>query len=281
MNTTTRTARDQAISTAEILEMILLQLDLRTLLVAAQRVCRSWLILISKSVQIQRALFFSPLEKPDVPMHDQIQNPLLAEAFPCIFPSSDKESEKYKFKFAALDMNRSNTKRAMYMRKEASWRRMLVQQPPILDFGLQRETHGRVFDEACHFKIQGSKEMLCEKQEGLRMERLFEVLLFNENITWESWSTNQVRWATEFPLDIQEGDDIAKALYAMLRKFGLVIKARTVMQCVHGFPRPETEDEGLRGQLVAAYIEAGLDINQSSISGVEIESIVEWLDTIL
>ncbi|KAJ5832554.1 hypothetical protein N7474_000865 [Penicillium riverlandense] len=271
MNTTTRTARDRAMSTPEILEMILLQLDLRTLLIAAQRVCRSWVTLISQSVQIQRALFFSPVDKPDIPMHEKTQNPLLAETFPCVFPSSGKELGKCKF--AALDMNQSSTKRAMYMRKEASWRRMLVQQPPILDFGLLRVVHGQVGDQASAFKIHGSKDMLWEKHEGLRMERLFEVLLFNECITWEEWSTNKVMWATEFPLDIQECDDIANTFDSMMRKFGLVIKARTVMQCSIGF-RSKTEDEHLRGQLVAAYIEAGLDIDQSSISCVKMNSLV-------
>jgi hypothetical protein len=141
-------------STPEILEMILLELDLPTLLIAAQRVCRSWVTLISKSVQIQRALFFSPVEKPDVPMHEKMQNPLLAKAFPCVFPSPGEDFRKCTF--AALDMNQSSTKRAMYMRREASWRRMLVQQPPILNLGLFRVVHGPVCDHATQFKIHVS-----------------------------------------------------------------------------------------------------------------------------
>lgn len=92
------------------------------------------------------SLVLFPVAKPDVPMHEKVQNPLLAEAFPSIFPSSGKEFRKCTF--AALNMNQSNTKRAMYMRKEASWRRMLVQQPPILDFGLLRKVHCWVGDRA-------------------------------------------------------------------------------------------------------------------------------------
>lgn len=55
-------------------------------------------------------LILSPAENPDVPMHEKMQNPLLAQAFPGIFPSSDKGCRQYKF--AALDMNRSKLKKS-------------------------------------------------------------------------------------------------------------------------------------------------------------------------
>lgn len=118
-----------------------------------------------------------------------------------------------------------------------------------------------------------------EKHEGLRMERLFEILLFNEIIIWEGWSTNKVRWATDFPLDNRELDTRERdddELYAMMPTFGLVIVAHRIMQCSIRPNRPKTEDEQLREQLVAAYIEAGFDIDlvKSSVNGVEIESVL-------
>ncbi|KAJ5426327.1 ABC transporter atnG [Penicillium sp. CMV-2018d] len=44
----------------EILELILLETDTRTLLTSAQRVCRKWHFLIQDSSDLQAALFFKP-----------------------------------------------------------------------------------------------------------------------------------------------------------------------------------------------------------------------------
>ncbi|RAH64210.1 F-box protein [Aspergillus aculeatinus CBS 121060] len=82
----------------EILEMILLGLDMKTLLLST-RVCRAWNALIRSSPSIQKALFFRPADP--VPGQAKAKNPLVEEKI-------DKA----------------------YLRPEASWRRMLLQQPP-------------------------------------------------------------------------------------------------------------------------------------------------------
>ncbi|PLB53484.1 hypothetical protein P170DRAFT_435112 [Aspergillus steynii IBT 23096] len=55
------TAAETALSTPELLEAILLELDMATLLVSAQRVDRYWFGLISASIRLQQALYFKPV----------------------------------------------------------------------------------------------------------------------------------------------------------------------------------------------------------------------------
>lgn len=164
----------KVLTTPELLEIILLHLDTRTLLVSAQRVCQTWAVLIQSSPAIQQALFFqpftpkpkqgkwhaksiwnsilpSPLKKDTKLDQGSIYNPLLVQAFRPFFPSvheyppihdneekatetehEGKEQEKENpFSFKPLDLLSSAQKKSAYMRKEASWRKMLLRQPPV------------------------------------------------------------------------------------------------------------------------------------------------------
>lgn len=123
-------ALEKVVSTAELLELILLQLDLRTLLTAAQRTCRYWHSLVRDSPSLQKHLYFMPDENVS-----KSWNPLLAEVFPSFFSRNGGSAAGFgRFTFATFDMIQSPDKITAYNRKEASWRRMLVQQPPIRDF---------------------------------------------------------------------------------------------------------------------------------------------------
>jgi hypothetical protein len=128
----TQTAIHQVLSTPELLEAILLNLPISSLL-RLQRLNRTFNTVISTSPSIQRALFFSPAPASS----DPCPNPLL----------------KHKPSAWFLDRRRSNSiayrswhwpdsdelkwdgereaKRHVYGREEASWRRMLVVQPPV------------------------------------------------------------------------------------------------------------------------------------------------------
>ncbi|OJK03502.1 hypothetical protein ASPACDRAFT_111286 [Aspergillus aculeatus ATCC 16872] len=114
----------------EILEGILLGLDIYTLLISA-RVCHSWNSLIKSSRKIQQALFYIPVDAP-VPQHPRTKNPLITDiSWPefihrqllsytrpgpvCCFEIPDMASKKSE---------------AAYLRPEASWQNMLLQQPP-------------------------------------------------------------------------------------------------------------------------------------------------------
>lgn len=114
--------------------MILLNLDMRTLL-CIQRTCRSWLSVIRDSPAIQKALYFTPIE--NTPADEKVQNPLLVEAFPALFKLTDPDNPEDDYTYdepalATFDMMKNPSKLAAYLlRSEASWRRMLVQQPPV------------------------------------------------------------------------------------------------------------------------------------------------------
>jgi hypothetical protein len=135
-----------AFGTTEILELILSQLDLRTLLTTAQLTCRKWTNVIRNSPPLQQALFFTPIRgSQDI---ERVQNPLLADSFSPWFPRrkvKDIPRElpyRYKHTFGSLDMIRNPAKRMAYLRKEASWRRMLTYQPPKLGFAFFATTIG-------------------------------------------------------------------------------------------------------------------------------------------
>ena len=123
----TPTVRDHVLFITELLEMILLQLDMRTLLIS-QRVCRKWSSLIRSSSRIQETLFFKPVLPDSVPT--KVQNPLLAEVFPPFFIEMESRISMNSF-----DMVKHPEKQRAYLRPEASWRRMLVQQPPAYQLG--------------------------------------------------------------------------------------------------------------------------------------------------
>ncbi|CRL20950.1 unnamed protein product [Penicillium camemberti] len=60
-----KSAINQALNIPEILEMVLVEMDMRTLLTCTQRVCRAWLNLIKASPSIQKALFFTPIKESE------------------------------------------------------------------------------------------------------------------------------------------------------------------------------------------------------------------------
>lgn len=122
---TSDNAQSKCLSTPEILESILLQVDPYSLLTAAQQTCRTWGGIIHESPSLQKALFFTPDEHPK-----KVQNPLLVQRFPSFFGKT-----KWSL-LPSLDMIKKPGKLGAYVRPEASWRRMLVQQPPISVVGM-------------------------------------------------------------------------------------------------------------------------------------------------
>ncbi|EIT73792.1 hypothetical protein AO1008_04814 [Aspergillus oryzae 100-8] len=117
----------------EILEAILLQTDIRTLLTSATRVCRSWHNIIQGSASLQAVLFLKPVKEP----HKRIRNPLIEtdiwpELFRKRFRSPSDRSWQVKEEFPCMDPDKEKA----YLREEASWRRMLLHQPPTSHLAL-------------------------------------------------------------------------------------------------------------------------------------------------
>lgn len=143
----TKSAINKVMDTPEILEMILSGTDMRTLLTSAQRVCRNWTSLISNSRTIQKVLFFIPINDSEWGMGEKIPNPLLTETFASFFPVKTRP-DIYQFDFRDLVMTRDASTMARFVRADASWRKMLVQQPPISEIGLFHICHAMGGDSA-------------------------------------------------------------------------------------------------------------------------------------
>lgn len=135
------------LTTPEVLELILVQTDMRTLLTSCQRVCRDWHNLITTSPSIQKSLFFTPIKEPEWGAGEKLPNPLLAEMFPTIFPAKG-DPYKRDFHFSDCAMAKGPTSLDHFVQKDASWRKMLVQQPPLWEFGLFHIDSGRGGDNA-------------------------------------------------------------------------------------------------------------------------------------
>lgn len=119
-----------ALAIPELFEQVLLQLDMRTLLTSAQRVCRRWREAILLSPLLQEKLFFRPAADTAGP---RVRNPLLCELFPHFFPAEGAEKLR-KFSKDELEdelpIGREDCN-ALFMYKGASWRRMFPTQPPF------------------------------------------------------------------------------------------------------------------------------------------------------
>ncbi|KAF7523358.1 hypothetical protein G7054_g11780 [Neopestalotiopsis clavispora] len=143
----------------ELLEAILLDVDMRTLLVSAQRVNKRWWNLIGNP-EFQKRLFF-------IPDHDatgSTANPLLVEYFRFCFPNYSLEDnanwrgstvykdrnppELEKFKtlrgrnIESKEWFAIKEKAEAFGREDASWRQMLTHQPPMA--GVHQHFHSYV-----------------------------------------------------------------------------------------------------------------------------------------
>ncbi|KAJ6438842.1 reverse transcriptase domain protein [Purpureocillium lavendulum] len=146
-------ATASVLRTTELLELILLHLDLKSRIASAPRVSRFWSETLNHSPMLRKASFFEadhsletePGERPYI-------NPLLREAFgDQFFNLSDCHADKYPFRRAeyfwklpwspqALPCLKARTgsvlnvdpscRQRSFTRAGASWRRMLVSQPP-------------------------------------------------------------------------------------------------------------------------------------------------------
>ncbi|OJJ95963.1 hypothetical protein ASPACDRAFT_47320 [Aspergillus aculeatus ATCC 16872] len=209
MNSPSESPTQHTLNTPELLELILSQLDPRTLLTVAQLTCRTWRTLIQTSHPLQEALFFRPARASPTTAAPESKkfNPLLAWAFPGFFPqrpgcsSSSGEAPSARhgaFHWHTLDFVARPDKRPAYFRKEASWRRMLVQQqqqhPPLQSVGLMTACSGMSGEEVC-LESWNSPQTENALEDGLRMETLFELLFFNELLRY-SWYVGVV-WRDE------------------------------------------------------------------------------------
>lgn len=132
----------------EIAENILVHLPMKDLLLA-QRVSSGWKQLITRSPVLQERLFFRPRQSdanrqlPSDAVPARELNLLLVEHMPMWFPTSeDKRDQSVRDAPWAESVSR-----LVFLRRDASWRRMLLAQPPFTLFESVQRVHHRVGDE--------------------------------------------------------------------------------------------------------------------------------------
>jgi len=147
---------DATLAVPELLESILLQLDTRTLLTSAQRTNKTWHSLIQTSPSLQKALFLQPEYSipPSISSSSSPQAPvfndLLVETFPFCFQQlrqsqdsgSDLKPISRSRDTSTLDATsfpaskHITSRSGAFARRDASWRKMLIQQPPLRSYGV-------------------------------------------------------------------------------------------------------------------------------------------------
>ncbi|KAJ7270490.1 hypothetical protein C8J57DRAFT_1508523 [Mycena rebaudengoi] len=154
-------AQDAVISTPELLELSLSYLPMRDLLVTAPL----------------RALFFGA-----DPSSEGIRNPLLIELFPPFFAPRGSSHYQWPGKASAIMAMPSAQATEAFRRKEASWRRMLVSQPPVQTI---------IVTETCYSRRGKSKRCGALRDPSLRMGVLYDLAVPLINRTASSFC---VRW---------------------------------------------------------------------------------------
>lgn len=127
-----------ALKSPELLEMILLHLDMRSLLTSAMGVCRKWRDLIRTSPSLRRALYFDA-DKTANEKNPRF-NPLLVELFRPLFDFTVMPLKRNGIDDLAIEALPIGRRTRAFYRRNASWRRMHVRQPPLEYLGVWKWT---------------------------------------------------------------------------------------------------------------------------------------------
>jgi len=195
-----RNARQIALSIPELLEAILLGLDMVTLLVAAPRVSRIWNAAIRDSPAIQQALYFRPVAAAALvgtehssdsatpgegsgARPEPVFNPLLVAKFgPCFFDFGEtygrlrRAGSFYRLPWTSSTREPAADEaadRRRFTRRCASWRRMLVSQPPPPCLGYLSM---RLTGSAEAQKVSRTLLPPTQPGAGLRMAELYDIV---------------------------------------------------------------------------------------------------------
>lgn len=167
---------ERVLNTSELLEIILEALDPQTLLTSATRVCRYWNIFIRDSLDLQRALFVLP-ERQSYGLQPRA-NPLLLPYIERLSLTKPHAVDVYSLIDAKGNTRDKNDK---FLRTEATWRHMLVQQPPATKLGIWK----------IEFSGQGFQHLFeridLSSTGGLSMGQLLEF--------WKQWTEQGYTWS--------------------------------------------------------------------------------------
>ncbi|KAJ5882341.1 uncharacterized protein N7529_001013 [Penicillium soppii] len=234
-------AQTRALAIPEIVSSILQQMDMRTL-ITAQKISRTWKDLICNTQSLQETLFFRPISH-DYDISARVNNPLLAEAFPSVFPLQDRDNaEEQWISLTDLTWEKNAAVRKMFIRPEASWRRMLTHQPPLYRVG--------GFESNCTpFGWNWSQKRATVPEDGLRMAPLFEYLM---DRLWEDWAyaeSIEIFFPASFPAGFLESktfqrlDGADSACKEMMGQFDLVLDTSSSTTCTAEDDYEEAQEE--------------------------------------
>ncbi|KAF8214617.1 hypothetical protein K438DRAFT_1749707 [Mycena galopus ATCC 62051] len=137
------TVQHTVIAIPELLEIILAQLPMRDLLVAAPLVSKTWQM-TTLSPTLQCALFFLP-----DPSSRLVLNPLLVEIFPPFFAKGEGIGWSWPGNVSSIKSMPWSKAPHAFRRPEASWRRMLAAQPPVQTMVVTETVRGVDADVIC------------------------------------------------------------------------------------------------------------------------------------
>lgn len=210
---------EAVISTPELFESIMENLDMATILTSVQRVCKDWKRRIDASSSIQTLIYLRP-DNGDGLFGSCKVNPLLLKHFgPILQRKADdfiglEPRLRFRCERGYLDirtlesmhlsiaaMGHGRIKHERFVRKEASWRRMLVSQPPpravaSINFGDNGRWERRSTDTPVTINTL---------PEGLRMGQLWDTVY---HALWSPYTGSvEKRWViTSWRVG---GDDVA------------------------------------------------------------------------
>ncbi|KAI1344929.1 hypothetical protein F5Y15DRAFT_410615 [Xylariaceae sp. FL0016] len=163
-----RSSESRALETPEVIEAILVKVPIRTLLVSATRVSKFWNTVINTSPSLQQTLFFAPESSSDDLCYQQTRpNPFFEDwihhedAQPEI--STHLRNSSRETDILSLLKNDS------WKYPDASWRRMLLEQPP-------RELHiltGHIYGK----RLPPQRLYQCTRLSQPRMKALFSAMV--------------------------------------------------------------------------------------------------------
>jgi hypothetical protein len=135
-------AMERIFATPELLEAIVIQLTPIDQLVRAQLISRLFHTTITTSPRVQQLLFFrpDPIRNP----RDWSLNPLLRKHFlPWFAPPEGRFGGRNYDTLKLMDWTTSASSLDAFLRSEASWRNMLLTQPPSKELKVVRWIHGQ------------------------------------------------------------------------------------------------------------------------------------------
>lgn len=248
MHITKSTAQSGALAVPEILTLVLQELDMYTLLISAQRVCHLWGSLIRETPSLQQNLFLEPTGEKDNKLQ-RMFNPLLSMKFPTFLPKNDRPTNQLRecVDLTIIELITCPEKRPAYLRPEASWRRMLTQQPPAFTVVSTSSFLGVGLD-----KTEGPRQ-----DRGLRMGTLFEWVLSRPGYFFASGVA--IFFGGPSPVNtpfFNSGGTVAEWYKEVVANHDIIISADLPTE----MGGEESEDAKTRDLIHSSYLVAGLSM---------------------